>query len=121
MWQGAAVICHSRGERIRVRRVFIIIIVSFSRRDSFQVVLVMQPAEDFSGRDARVSRQLVSTSMWRKPPPQVLFRVGGDTRAQGRMWTALIVVGYPLPQSLPQMLLAERDHVIQTLTPHRSD
>ena len=81
---------------------------------------VMQPAEDFSGRDARISRPLVPTSVWRKVP-QLSFRVGGDTGTQGRMRTTLVVVGHPLPQSFPQMLLAEWNHIVQTLTPHRSD
>jgi hypothetical protein len=30
----------------------------------------MQPAEDLSGRDASIRGQLVSTSVWRKPPRQ---------------------------------------------------
>ena len=46
-----------------MRRVFIIT-VSFSRRVSFQFVLVMQPAEDVSGRDMSIRRQLVPTSVW---------------------------------------------------------
>src|SRR6266851_10444124 len=110
---GAVVICHSREERIKVRRVFII--VSFSRRSLFQLVLVMQPAEDLSGRDARISRQLMPTSVWDRPP-QPFFRVGGDTGTQGRTRTALVVVGHPLPQSFPQMSLAEWNHVAQTLS-----
>src|SRR5260370_30826835 len=93
--------CHSRGKRIKVRRVFIAFLL---RRDSCQLVLMMQPAEDFSGRDARISRQLVPPSVWRKPP-QPCFRVGGDTGTPSRMRTAGGVMAHPLPQSFPQMLL----------------
>jgi len=62
--------------------------MSFSRRGSFQLVFVMQPAEDFSGRDARILGQLLPPSVRRKPL-QPFFRVGGDTGTQGRMRTAV--------------------------------
>src|SRR5215813_12931202 len=44
-----------------------------------------------------------------------------DSWPQRGMWTGLIIMTNPLTQNGAQMVLAERDHEIQTLPPHRPD
>jgi hypothetical protein len=41
--------------------------------------------------------------------------------SQTCMWAASIVMGNPLPQDSPQMLFAQRDDPVQTLSSYRAD
>lgn len=44
-------------------------------------------------------------------------RFVGQSRPQSRMWSFTVVMGHPLRQGPPQMLLVERNHPIKTLAP----
>ena len=45
----------------------------------------------------------------------------GNTRSQGGMWSALVVVGHPGHQSFPQMPFAQRNDPIEALPPQSPD
>ena len=78
---------------------------------------MVQPAENISRFYPAIARQLMAMDTWARPRPAVGIRYAWS---QARMGSSLIVVGNPLPQDRPKMLLAQRDHVIQAFTADRS-
>ena len=76
---------------------------------------MVQPAENISRSYPAIARQLMAMDAWTRPA--VGLRNAGP---QARMGSSLIVVGNPLPQDRPKMLLTQRDHIIQAFTADRS-
>jgi hypothetical protein len=78
---------------------------------------VVKAAENILCSDPASGWQLmpIGYRAWQRPAVEIR-----DPRPQACMWSPLIVVGYPLSQDVPEVPLAERDHVIEALTPDRS-
>jgi hypothetical protein len=78
---------------------------------------MVQPAKNISRSYPAIGRQFMPMDAWVRPRSTTRIRYPGS---QVRMWSSLIVVGNPLPQDRPKMLLAQWDHVIQAFTADRS-
>jgi len=78
---------------------------------------MVQPAENILRSYPAVGWQLMPMDAWARPRSTTRIRNAGS---QAGMGSSLIVVGNPLPQDRPQMLLAQRDHVIQAFPADRS-
>jgi hypothetical protein len=74
---------------------------------------MVQPAENISRSYPAIAWQLMTMDTWARPRPAVGIR---NAWSQARMGSPLIVVGNPLPQDRPKMLLTQRDHLIQAFT-----
>src|SRR5260370_36576809 len=83
----------------------------------FEPVFMVQPAENILRSYPAIGWQLMAMDAWARPRSTTRIR---DAGSQARMWSSPIVVGNPLPQDLPKMHLAHRDHVIQAFTADRS-
>src|SRR5258707_351647 len=88
-----------------------------SRCNVFEPVFMVQSAENIFRSYPAIGWQLMPMDAWARPRSTTRIR---DSGSQARMWSSLIVVGNPLPQDDPKMLLAQRDHVIQAFTADRS-
>jgi serine/threonine protein kinase len=86
-----------------------------SRSNFFEPIFMVQPAENISRSYPAIGWQLMPMDS----RPRSIARIR-DSGSQARMGSSLIVVGNPLPHDRPQMLLAQRDHVIQAFTADRS-
>jgi len=78
---------------------------------------MVQPAENTSRSYPAIGWQLMPVDSRARPRSIARIR---DSGSQARMGSSLIVVGNPLPHDRPQMLLAQRDHVIQAFPADRS-
>jgi hypothetical protein len=78
---------------------------------------MVEPAENILRSYPAVGWQLMPMDAWARPRSTTRIRNAGS---QAGMGSSLIVVGNPLPQDRPQMLLAQRDHVIQAFPADRS-
>jgi hypothetical protein len=78
---------------------------------------MVQPAENISRSYPAIGWQLMPVDSRARPRSIARIR---DSGSQARMGSSLIVVGNPLPHDRPQMLLAQRDHVIQAFPADRS-
>ena len=88
-----------------------------SRSNFFQPIFMVQPAENISRSYPAIAWQLMAMDTWARPRPAVGIR---NAWSQARVRSSLIVVGNPLPQDRPKMLLAQRDQVVQSFTADRS-
>ena len=88
-----------------------------SRSNFFEPIFMVQPAENISRSDPAIAWQLMAMDAWARPRSAVGIR---NAWPQARMGSSLIVVGNPLPQDRPKMLLAQRDHVVQAFPADRS-
>ena len=88
-----------------------------SRCNFFEPIFMVQPAENISRSYPAIAWQLLAMDAWARPRPAAGIR---NAWSQARMGSSLIVVGNPLPQDPPQMLLTQRDQVIQAFTADRS-
>ena len=110
---GATVNCHSSGEVISVRRLFMFISLA---RQPIQTVLMVKPAQHGLLVDSSVVRQSMSPTLRVKEPISTVR----NTRSKRRMRAGQVVMANPLAQQSPQMPLAERDQVIEALSPDRA-
>jgi hypothetical protein len=78
---------------------------------------MVQPAENISRCYPAIAWQLMAMDAWAWLRPTVGIR---NAWSQARVRSSLIVVGNPLPQDRPKMLLAQRDHVVQAFPADRS-
>jgi len=65
---------------------------------------MVQPAENISRSYPAIAWQLMAMDTWARPRPAVGIR---NAWSQARVRSSPIVVGNPLPQDRPQMLLAQ--------------
>jgi hypothetical protein len=82
-----------------------------SRRQPLQTVLVVEPTEDRSRHDPRVTRELVARNQERRQPRRWL----GKARAEARVRAAAIGVCLPCAKNPSPGVLAERDQEVQAL------
>src|SRR4029077_2493206 len=88
-----------------------------SRSNFFEPIFMVQPAENISRSYPAIGWQRMPVDSRARPRSIARIR---DSGSQARMGSSLIVVGNPLPHDRPQMLLAQRDHVIQAFPADRS-
>src|SRR5438309_11609685 len=88
-----------------------------SRSNFLDPIFMVQPAENISRSYPAIGWQLMRMDAWARPRPAVGIR---NAWPQARMRSSLIVMGNPLPQDRPKMLLAQRAHGIQAFTADRS-
>src|SRR5207302_515694 len=77
-----------------------------SRSNFFKPIFMVQPAENISRSYPAIGWQLMRMDAWARPRPAVGIR---NAWPQARMRSSLIVMGNPLSQDRPKMLLAQRD------------
>ena len=82
-----------------------------SRRQPLQTVLVVEPTEDRSRHDPRVTRELVARNQERRQPRRWL----GKARAEACVRAAAIGVCLPCAKNPSPGVLAERDQEVQAL------
>jgi hypothetical protein len=75
-----------------------------SRCSFFEPVFMVQPAENISRCYPAIAWQLMAMDAWAWLRPTVGIR---NAWSQARVRSSLIVVGNPLPQDRPRMLLAQ--------------
>jgi hypothetical protein len=82
----------------------------------FQSVFMMQAAENLCRHHGCIVGQVMSGEIDRHVRSLLSFR---DSRPQGRVRKALIVMHDPLPQDPSQVFLSQRNHKVQALTTDR--
>jgi hypothetical protein len=78
---------------------------------------MVQPAENIWRCYPAIAWQLMAMDAQAWLRPTVGIR---NAWSQARVWSSLIVVGNPLPQDRPKMLLTQRDHLVQACPADRS-
>src|SRR4029077_3189184 len=83
----------------------------------FQLVFMMQTAQDVLNCDPTIPRQSMSRMQLRKASRWRRLR---GSWTQARMWASFIIVSHPGPQDSTELSFVERDHEIQALSSYRS-
>jgi hypothetical protein len=82
-----------------------------SRGDRFKPILMMEAGENRCRGDTVRTGNLVIA----QPGGDGRRRIG-NAGAESRVWTNAIVMSHPLGQDSAEMLVVERNHIIETLT-----
>ena len=79
-----------------------------SRCNFFEPVFMVRPADNIFRSYPAIGWQPTAMDAWARPRSTTRIR---DSESQARMLSSLIVVGNPLPQDRPKMLLAQSENL----------